>query len=167
MSRLISLTHSVEFLVALLTSAIGCSSGGNSSNKTFCSPGDTQLCVGANGCKGGQQCTKDGSGWSVCDCGSTVTSAGSSSIAGGSAVGGGSSTGGGSSSGSVPIAGNEQTSGGTKGKWWRLQHGRTLEYWWQLRHGWYRIETRRRCQYGCSCRNRRWQYPCWHRRRNC
>ncbi len=114
MSRLISLTHSVEFLVALLTSAIGCSSGGNSSNKTFCSPGDTQLCVGANGCKGGQQCTKDGSGWSVCDCGSTVTSAGSSSIAGGSAVGGGSSTGGGSSSGSVPIAGNEQTSGGTK-----------------------------------------------------
>ncbi len=36
-----------------------------------CTPGSTQECVGAAGCKGGQFCVDDGSGYSKCDCGST------------------------------------------------------------------------------------------------
>jgi hypothetical protein len=34
-----------------------------------CTPGSTQACVGPGGCKGGQACVADGSGYSPCDCG--------------------------------------------------------------------------------------------------
>ncbi len=36
-----------------------------------CTPGSTQECVGPAGCKGGQFCVDDGSGYSKCDCGPT------------------------------------------------------------------------------------------------
>jgi hypothetical protein len=35
----------------------------------LCVPGITQTCVGPGACKGAQFCLKDGSGFSVCDCG--------------------------------------------------------------------------------------------------
>jgi hypothetical protein len=37
-----------------------------------CTPGVTQECVGAAGCRGGQYCIEDGSGYSKCDCGPTA-----------------------------------------------------------------------------------------------
>ncbi|MEZ4225334.1 MAG: hypothetical protein R3B13_30565 [Polyangiaceae bacterium] len=36
---------------------------------TACVPGSTQECVGPGGCRGGQACLPDGSGFGVCDCG--------------------------------------------------------------------------------------------------
>ena len=35
-----------------------------------CRPGETQRCVGAGACDGGQVCLTDGSGFGACDCGS-------------------------------------------------------------------------------------------------
>lgn len=37
--------------------------------RTACVPGATQACVGPGGCKGGQACKDDGSGFKPCDCG--------------------------------------------------------------------------------------------------
>lgn len=34
-----------------------------------CRPGETQQCVGAGACQGGQACNSDGSGFGPCDCG--------------------------------------------------------------------------------------------------
>ena len=34
-----------------------------------CVPNVTQLCYGPGGCRGGQSCLADGSGWTRCDCG--------------------------------------------------------------------------------------------------
>jgi hypothetical protein len=34
-----------------------------------CAPGATQVCVGPGGCRGGQSCLGDGSGFGPCDCG--------------------------------------------------------------------------------------------------
>jgi hypothetical protein len=36
---------------------------------TVCRPGETQRCVGAGACEGGQACKQDGSGFEACDCG--------------------------------------------------------------------------------------------------
>jgi len=35
-----------------------------------CRPGETQRCVGAGACEGGQACTAEGTGFGPCDCGS-------------------------------------------------------------------------------------------------
>lgn len=35
----------------------------------LCVPGATQMCVGSGGCRGGQYCLANGSGYSRCDCG--------------------------------------------------------------------------------------------------
>ena len=37
------------------------------SNST-CPPGNTQICVGPGGCRGGQMCAADGEHWGPCDC---------------------------------------------------------------------------------------------------
>lgn len=37
-----------------------------------CMPNSTQLCYGAGGCRGGQSCTADGRGYTVCDCGNAA-----------------------------------------------------------------------------------------------
>jgi hypothetical protein len=39
----------------------------------LCTPGASQACVGAAGCKGGQSCRPDGSGFGPCDCGPAPT----------------------------------------------------------------------------------------------
>ena len=38
-----------------------------------CTPGSTQLCVGAGGCQGGQACSADGTGYGECVCAQTNT----------------------------------------------------------------------------------------------
>ncbi len=38
-------------------------------SKMLCVPGATQVCVGSGGCRGGQYCLANGSGYSPCDCG--------------------------------------------------------------------------------------------------
>jgi hypothetical protein len=38
-----------------------------------CRPGETQRCVGAGACEGGQACLADGSGFGPCDCGAPST----------------------------------------------------------------------------------------------
>jgi hypothetical protein len=38
-------------------------------NKSVCTPGATQSCVGPGACTGGQACRDDGSGFGPCDCG--------------------------------------------------------------------------------------------------
>jgi hypothetical protein len=40
-----------------------------------CIPNTTQLCYGPGGCRGGQSCTADGKGYTVCDCGNTAPQA--------------------------------------------------------------------------------------------
>ncbi len=61
---------------ALVTFAVGftvlaCSSSGNPPRTSaLCTPFDTQECWGPAACKGGQMCTGDGTGWTICDCGS-------------------------------------------------------------------------------------------------
>lgn len=37
---------------------------------SFCTPGQTQVCLGPGRCDGAQACLSDGSGYSACDCGS-------------------------------------------------------------------------------------------------
>jgi len=37
-----------------------------------CRPGETQHCVGAGACEGGQACLADGSGFGACDCGKST-----------------------------------------------------------------------------------------------
>lgn len=37
--------------------------------RSACVPGATQPCTGPGGCKGGQACKQDGSGFEACDCG--------------------------------------------------------------------------------------------------
>ena len=39
-----------------------------------CRPGETQTCVGAGACKGGQACKSDGTGFEPCDCGDSTPS---------------------------------------------------------------------------------------------
>jgi hypothetical protein len=39
----------------------------------FCTPGASQACVGAAGCKGGQACAPDGNAFGPCDCGPAPT----------------------------------------------------------------------------------------------
>jgi hypothetical protein len=41
-----------------------------------CIPGETQRCVGAGACEGGQACLPDGSGFGPCDCGPSARDAG-------------------------------------------------------------------------------------------
>jgi hypothetical protein len=38
-------------------------------NALVCRPGETQKCVGAGACAGGQACNSDGTGFGPCDCG--------------------------------------------------------------------------------------------------
>lgn len=40
--------------------------------KQLCTPGTTQRCVGPAACDGGQSCNADGTGYSVCDCGTSA-----------------------------------------------------------------------------------------------
>lgn len=42
----------------------------------ICTPGKSEACVGPGGCSGGQSCNADGTGFAVCDCGSTAIDAG-------------------------------------------------------------------------------------------
>ena len=37
--------------------------------KFICRPGETQRCIGAGACAGGQACSADGAGYGPCDCG--------------------------------------------------------------------------------------------------
>lgn len=39
-----------------------------------CRPGETQRCVGAGACEGGQACLPDGGGFGPCDCGASTAS---------------------------------------------------------------------------------------------
>jgi len=56
-------------------SAVGGSAVGGAGN-ALCHAGDTRLCVGPAGCKGGQSCGTDEKSWSACDCGSGGSTAG-------------------------------------------------------------------------------------------
>jgi hypothetical protein len=40
-----------------------------------CFPGATQACIGAGGCRGGQQCLADGAAFGPCDCGTAPAAA--------------------------------------------------------------------------------------------
>lgn len=64
--------------LTLIVVVAACSSSKSESTSLFCSPGDTQICTGPNGCRGGQQCAQDGSSWSACDCGPTLATGGAS-----------------------------------------------------------------------------------------
>jgi hypothetical protein len=50
-----------------------CPAGGSapapSASTRLCTPGASQACAGPAGCKGGQACAADGSGFGQCDCG--------------------------------------------------------------------------------------------------
>ncbi len=43
--------------------------GEATTSSVLCVPGSTQECVGPGGCRGGQACLSDGSGFGACDCG--------------------------------------------------------------------------------------------------
>lgn len=43
-------------------------SDAESRSRLLCTPGATQACVGVGGCKGGQGCLADGSGFAACEC---------------------------------------------------------------------------------------------------
>ena len=43
--------------------------GDAAATSVMCVPGSTQECVGPGGCRGGQACLGDGSGFGACDCG--------------------------------------------------------------------------------------------------
>lgn len=61
----------------LLALALGaCDRGEPPSDKPplLCVPGETRSCVGPSGCKGGQACKADGSGYDPCDCGDLASS---------------------------------------------------------------------------------------------
>ena len=91
-------TVRMSWFIASILSLLGCDAnnaegtkGGNDANNggaggvastlIVCSPGATQQCVGPGSCQGAQACNATGTGWSVCDCG---TSMGGSGNAGGS-----------------------------------------------------------------------------------
>jgi hypothetical protein len=52
----------------------------------LCVPGQTQRCVGAGACEGGQACLPDGSGFGPCDCGPSAPDAGMAAGGAGSAA---------------------------------------------------------------------------------
>lgn len=107
-------------LAVFFAIAAGCGSSDSSSgagpSDRACTPGQSSACVGANACKGFQVCTKDGSAFGDCQCGTgddsgddggPIGSGGSSSLPGGGHGGtsaGGSSAGGSGSSACVPGA---------------------------------------------------------------
>lgn len=65
--------------------------GGAPGGGSVCEPFATRRCVGPAACVGGQACSKDGSAWSACDCGTGPRgSAGAGSANGGAEGGGGS-----------------------------------------------------------------------------
>jgi IgGFc binding protein len=74
-----------------------------------CVPGRAITCGGPDGCTGTQTCKSDGSGYGVCECGSS--SSGGASSSGGS--GGASSSGGGNSGGTSSSGGSASSSGGS------------------------------------------------------
>jgi len=59
----------------------GVQASGCSSSKS-CIPGQSIACVGVGGCRGGQQCTTDGSGYGPCQCGSSTSATGSGGTTG-------------------------------------------------------------------------------------
>lgn len=68
-----------EALLALSFTMLGSSCASDTTRapertNALCTPFDTQECLGAGACKGGQMCQSDGLGWSACDCGSTSIS---------------------------------------------------------------------------------------------
>src|SRR6185503_9792619 len=57
--------------------------GGAGNGGSLCSPGATRECVGPGACRGGQQCSSDGSMWSPCACGVGGTGTGGVGAGGG------------------------------------------------------------------------------------
>ncbi len=93
---------------AWITLACGSSSDSEPNGvDRVCDPGATQECTGPAGCRGGQQCRDDGSGWSGCDCGGGASGAGGS---GGAPVDGGTS-GSGTGTGGASAGGTGGSSG--------------------------------------------------------
>jgi len=89
----------------------GVQASGCSSSKS-CIPGQSIACVGVGGCRGGQQCTTDGSGYGPCQCGSSTSATGSggtTGTSGGAEVG---STSGSTSATSGSSSGGGATTGG-------------------------------------------------------
>jgi hypothetical protein len=80
---------------------------GGAPGGTSCEPGDTRECIGPAACRGGQACSKDGSGWGACDCGDEPGNGGDQGGAGGAGAEG--------ESGGRPIGGSSNVGSGGGG----------------------------------------------------
>lgn len=85
--------------------------GGQGGGAPVCAPGQSISCTGPAGCKGGQACKADGSGYEACDCGSAGAGGASGGAGGvGGAGGAGGAQGGAGAGGGPPVCGAEACS---------------------------------------------------------
>lgn len=92
----------------------GGSGGAAGSKPMVCVPGASVACTGPAGCKGGQACLADGSGYAACDCGSGgAGGGGAAGQGGGGGLGGAGAAGG--SGGAAGSGGSPAGSAGSSG----------------------------------------------------